>query len=142
MRTSLARGDAIARHRAYLQVEGQKPWLQIGIIMGILKKLDRAHRMTGSDPEDPTCATLYSEAAAAIRAARSAADGPRTPSVDPEVIGRLRQYVTAKRAQVNAEDSGAHHDVLMMFNGISLRLGDIESLLEATATDADWKPDA
>lgn len=44
--------------------------------MTIIEKLDRAHRMSCSDPEDPNRTTLYSEARDALRAAQ-----PRVLSV-------------------------------------------------------------
>lgn len=38
--------------------------------MNIIEKLDRAHRMSCSDPDDPSKTTLYAEARDALRAAQ------------------------------------------------------------------------
>ncbi|MHA3723834.1 hypothetical protein ACXR2T_08135 [Leucobacter sp. HY1910] len=154
--------------------------------MDILAKLDRAHRMSCSDPDDPARKTLYSEAAAAIRAAHAAAalvpsdisearvrsdldlvrrwtgthdaetvpgyypamartfevleqlldarqSASRAAPLDLQVVSRLRAYAEAKRAQLSAEGDPPRHDVVVMFNGLELRLGDLEHLLAAVA---------
>lgn len=62
--------------------------------MTIIEKLDRAHRMSCSDPDDPTRTTLYSEARDALMAAQ-----PRVLSVaETMAADRTLDQITARDA--------------------------------------------